>query len=208
MKKLYKNQTGFAPVVALLVVFLLVVLGFAGYYVYHAQKTSNKTTTASNTAKSNTSETPSPRYISYASSGDPQAGGGIAILAASDVSKLTGASDKLKAYFTDALPNETCTPNQDLCPSSGVYVANTVVSTYGDFASVSVPDAAGVVGPDPVSGRIVWIMGGQDAPSCSALKQIITKYHIPSGFYAKADSFSCYPTDGSHSVVPYTSYKK
>jgi hypothetical protein len=55
--KLRKNQTGFSAVELLLVLIFLAIVAFAGYYVYHTQKTTGKTSgsSSSQTAKSEAS---------------------------------------------------------------------------------------------------------------------------------------------------------
>jgi hypothetical protein len=194
------------------VIIILGVVGFAAYYVYHRQNrasnvASDTKTTSSSTATSRTSaqETATTQYVRYDDVSHPT--GGVAILTASDAAKLTGASDKLKAYFVAALPNDTCTPGDGLCPASGIYVKNTVASTYGDFAVVSVPDAFAVLGPDPTTGKIVQIFGGQQSPMCLQMKQYVTTYKIPSAFYSKDSIFTCYPSETSTSAIPYATYK-
>lgn len=55
--KLRKNQAGFSAVEVLLVLIFLAIVAFAGYYVYHAQKTSNKTDATSNSQATKTQAT-------------------------------------------------------------------------------------------------------------------------------------------------------
>ena len=49
-----KNSSGFTLVEALLIILIVAILGFAGYYVWHSQKTSDKTVSTSSTAASTT----------------------------------------------------------------------------------------------------------------------------------------------------------
>lgn len=77
MHKLSKNQKGFTTVEALLIILILAVIGFGGYYVYHTNhktKTTNlaatapKTSTASNQAKT-TSKQSAQKYITISAWG-------------------------------------------------------------------------------------------------------------------------------------------
>lgn len=200
------NQTGSGIVEILLIIIIVAILGFTGWFVWQGKRNTDKTLsdTGKSMASAVTTKASTAQYMNYRETG--KSTGGVAILSASDVSKLTGASDKLKAYFAAALPNSTCASSSPVCSAGDVIVKNTVASTYGDFAAVYNPDSYEVVGPDPVSGSIVQIWGGQTSPLCSVLQQAVSKYSIPSGFYSRDSFFSCYPSANGASAIPYTSY--
>jgi len=72
--KFRKNQSGFSVVEVLLLLIFLTIIGFTGYYVYHAQKTTNKTNdTQTNTKTSSKdnqtllskTETPAQSYLTF-----------------------------------------------------------------------------------------------------------------------------------------------
>lgn len=63
-----KTQSGFALVESLLIILILVIIGFGGYYVWHSQKQTNKTldtaaTTSQKAASAAASNTSSQKYL-------------------------------------------------------------------------------------------------------------------------------------------------
>jgi cytoskeletal protein RodZ len=208
------NQRGFAAVEAILIVIVLGIIGFTGWFVYHAKQNTDKTlTSADNNTVSqptkkvatNTPKVVAPQYVSY---GDFSKGTGIQIKTEADVAKLTGAGDKLKAYLLAHLATP-CDSNNPMasCDPGEADQQYTVASTYGDFASTQAVQHYALLGPDPATGEIKELIAGQGGLTCSDLAATIAKDNIPSGLYLKDSLFSCYPTATSTSAVPYASYK-
>jgi hypothetical protein len=65
MKKSLKNETGFALVETLLIILILAVIGFGGYYVWHTQH-ANKTPAATTTSVTQNKTKPAPAISPYA----------------------------------------------------------------------------------------------------------------------------------------------
>lgn len=72
MNKLQKNQSGFGVIEGLLVVLVVAVIGFGGYYVVHSQKTAARSNSATSSTAKSTSANQS--TATKAQSPDPYAG--------------------------------------------------------------------------------------------------------------------------------------
>jgi len=159
MKK--NNQTGFGIIEALLIMVVVGILGFTGWYAYHSRSVANKDY---NSASTDSQVSPDSRYVSYGAKGRKLA-------SKTDVAKLTGAGGALKQYF-DAnvgLPvQDPATFGTD--STSTVPQTFTVSGVYGNYAIAegNSDDFESILGPQK-NGSVGVLVGTQDEWSCSKL---------------------------------------
>ena len=140
MGRLNKTQDGFSVVEGLLVVIILCLVGFVGWYVIHANKTSSSTNAPANNTSTTAKATPQ---------ADPYKGWAVA-----SSSKLS-VSFKYPSDWKSSIPDGTAT-------CSGVILAN-VEPSAGDLSS-----AATIVNPLLKSYRINITQFGAQSSKCAA----------------------------------------
>jgi len=198
------NQKGFTVVEVLLVLIFLAIIGFVIYYVVHSQSDSSKDNSNAATIESSggdnaaqsTSDngaavkTDGARYVDFRT-GTNKAG--IKISTTVDVSRLTGIGSDLKQYFESNLAALNTPWNGESYPDAAL----TIRALYGDYAVGTAPslNAFIVWGPKADGSGITDLVGMQDAPTCSRLKDA----KIPAQIGPGLDG--CMDTNGN--LVPY-----
>lgn len=182
MKK--TNQSGFSTVEALLVLVVVGILGFTGWYVYHSRNVADKGYGAADAQ----SQTANSQYVSFGPKG-------LTLTTRADVSKLTGAGPALKQYFDTNLGLPVSDPATfGTSSTKTVPQTFTVYSVYGSYATAegNSDNFGSILGPE-AGGKVGVLVASQDGWNCSKL----TAAHVPAALVAGKCS------DSSGKVVTY-----
>ena len=192
------SQRGSAHVVVTicLVIALLFALGWIFWQNFVHKESTKKDTDVivvdKNKADANKTDTDTsskPVYHDYRK--NKQDTTGVSLKSASDVDKLTGASDKLKTYFKE---NVGKSAGKDPTGAPAV-ISYTVDRVYGDYAAGSGMGAYFIWGPKNGTGAITNVSGTQNLGfKCSELESA----KVPS----KLVDGRCYAYDGSSDGGP------
>jgi hypothetical protein len=185
MSKQKNTQKGFASLESLLLLVIVVMVAFTGWFVWHARSQANKTlndtlssgqSLASHNAKKKTATTApvkkaaTPNLINYSTT---SAAEGLQVSSTADVDKLQGASDDFKDFIKDKIKKNGNSPSP--CGNAyGIFVKK----IYKDQFALGGEGQCG--GAEKLWAKISdqWqeIGGTQQGFDCSLLEQ----YKVPS----------------------------
>lgn len=181
------NQTGFSAIEGLLSAIVVLLVVFIGYYVWHAQQTTNKTLNTAPTSSQTTatkSQASEAKDIKY----DPI----VVIKTPADVDKLKGSPQSFKDFASGQIAAHANDSTAGGCGAYGIGVSRVYKGQFalGTVGSEGCDGAEALW--DRVDGKWQQIFAGQQMADCAT----INKYKVPKIIYPE-----CFDATANNNVA-------